>query len=393
MLLKTDGNRLYAFATGAALGLALLAKATAYLYAFPFMAWVGLSLIKSRRAKGLVLVILVAVTAGVINAGHYTRNYELYGSPLGPGQEGGRFRYQNDAFTISSVASNVVRNVALQAGTPFKSVNAVVESGVYQLHRVIGIDANDPRTTWGGMDFHVARLSGHEDLAGNPLHLALILACIPILFLQRRNKRDALYYSLCLLTAFLLFSVVLKWQPWHSRLQLPLFVLWAGVIGLLLSEIRYRRLANVIAVVLLAAAVPWVVHNSSRPLIGDNSIITTPRPEQYFANRPSLYEPYDRAARFLSSTQCPDIGLVLGGDDWEYPFWTLLDDYERHPFRIEHVNVRNISMTESRKSPFQTFVPCAVIVVAGDQTNTLQVGKTSYLRASFTDPVGVFIRE
>jgi 4-amino-4-deoxy-L-arabinose transferase-like glycosyltransferase len=392
MLLKADGELLYALATGASLGLAILTKGTAYLYAFPFTAWVGLALIRSRHAKGFALIAVIVATSLVINAGHYARNYELYGSPMGPGQEGGSFRYSNDAFTISSAASNVVRNVGLHAGTPFKQVNAVLENGIYKLHKAIGVDPNDPRTTWPRTEFRVRRLSNHEDLAGNPLHLVLIVVCLPFLLL-RRNNPDARYYSICLLAAFLLFSVYLKWQPWHSRLQLPLFVLWSPVVGLMVAETRYRRLANVIVVTLIVAAVPWLVYNSSRPLIGERSIITTRRDQQYFANRPSLFQAYDRSAQFLSSADCSDIGLVSGGDDWEYPFWVLLGEHERHQFRLEHVNVRNTSRIESSKPPFKTFVPCAVIVVGGDRSNELRVGNASYLLGSFTDPVGVFVRE
>jgi hypothetical protein len=161
----------------------------------------------------------------------------------------------------------------------------------------------------------------------------------------------------------------------------------------MLSAIHYRRLANVIVVVLIAGAVPWVVYNSSRPLIGERNVFSMSRDRQYFANHPSLYDPYERSVQFLSSSRCSDIGLVSGGDDWEYPLWVLLRESERHQFRIEHVNVRNISRTESDKDPFRTFVPCAVIVVAGEPSNEIRVGAESYLRQSFSDPVGVFIRE
>lgn len=390
--LKAEGNPLYALATGASLGLAVLTKGTAYIYAFPFMVWIGLSLIKSRRRMGLALTILIVMTSLVINLGHFTRNYELYGSPVGPGQEGGSFRYANDTFTISSAASNVVRNIGLHVGTPFDRVNGVLENGIYQLHKLIRIDPNDRRTTWRGRQFHVARLSTHEDLAGNPLHFVLIAGCVPFLLLQRRNRQDIRYYSVCLLTAFLLFSVYLKWQPWHSRLQLPLFVLWSPVVALLLSEIRYRRIADLVMVILILGAMPWVVHNSSRPLMGQRSILATDRAEQYFANRRSLYEPYNRSIRFLSNSECSDIGLMLGGDDWEYPFWVLLGEHDKRKVRLEHVNVPNISRVEYSKPPFRTFTPCAVIVVSAEQSYELRVGNASYLRESFTDPVGVFTR-
>lgn len=390
--LKADGSRLDALATGASLGLAILTKGTAYLYAFPFMIWISLSLVKSRRMKGLPLILLIVTSALVINLGHYARNHELYGSPLGPGQEGGSFVYANETFTISSGVSNLVRNAGLHIGTPFDRVNAVSENGIYRLHKLLGIDPNDPRTTWHA-EFHVLRPSTHEDLAGNPIHLVLILACVFILLVRHRNKWDGRYYFVCLLAAFVIFSIYLKWQPWHSRLQLPLFVLWGPLIGVLLSEIRNLRVANAIMVVLVLGATPWVVYNSSRPVVGQRSIFSSSRAERYFANRPSLYEPYDRSAQFLANSRCSDIGLMLGGDDWEYPFWVLLREHNKPSFRLEHSHVVNISRIEYNESRFGTFSPCALIVVNRDQSNALRLGNASYFRELFSDSVGVFMRK
>jgi hypothetical protein len=357
------------------------------------MVWITLSLLGSRRMKGLQLFMLILTSSLVINLGHYTRNYELYGNPLGPGQEGGSYRYANDTFTVSSAASNVIRNLALHIGTPFERINAVPEKGIYQLHEVLGIDPNDGGTTWRGAVFHVPLPSTHEDLAGNPIHLVLILASVAILLVRHRDKQESRYYFVCLLAGFVIFSLYLKWQPWHSRLQLPLFVLWSPLIGLMLSEIRRLRVANAASVVMILAAIPWVVYNSSRPLVGERSILSSGRAKQYFANRPSLYEPYNRSAQFLSNSRCSDIGLKLGGDDWEYPFWVLLGEHYERNFRLEHSNVVNISRVEYDESPFRTFRPCAVIALNTGESNELRVGNVAYFREWFAAPVGVFVRK
>jgi len=52
-LLQKDHDQIrYSLATGIGLGLSILTKPTAYMYAFPFMAWISLSLVKSRRTRG-----------------------------------------------------------------------------------------------------------------------------------------------------------------------------------------------------------------------------------------------------------------------------------------------------------------------------------------------------
>ena len=391
ILLKENGNPLYSLATGASLGFAILTKATAYIYAFPFMVWIGLSLLKSRHTRGLRLIILIITTAFVINLGHYTRNYDLYGSPLGSDRES----LANDIITISSVTSNVIRNISLHIGT-FKQVNVILENGIYQLHRFIGIDPNDKRTTWAGTEFHVRHLSSSEDAAGNLLHLILITVSIPILMLQQHKKKDTGYYFVCLVGAFVLFCLYLKWQPWHSRLHLPLFLLWSPLIGLLLSQVRGRRIAESAIVILLLGALPWVVFNRSRSIVSildQESIMTTDRTELYFRNLPSLHEPYVRAAQFLQNSQCLNVGLVLGGNDWEYPFWPLLNGDSNRTVRLEHMNVTNISQVKYNEYPFDTFIPCAIIIVNANPPNNIRMGDVTYLPKWWFNPVSVFMQK
>lgn len=393
ILLKENGKPLYSLAVGVSLGLAILTKATAYIYAFPFMTWVGLSLIKSCRIKGLQLIILIVVTAVAINFGHYSRNYDLYGNPLGPGQEEGEGRkYSNDIFTVSSITSNAIRNIGLHMGTPFRRVNYLLENGIYELHRVIGIDPNDTRTTWAGKEFHV-HLSRHEDRAGNLLHLVLIINVIPMIVLQQRKQKDSIYYLVCLVGAFILFSLCLKWQPWNSRLHLPLFILWSSLIGLSFSKIRFHNVANSCIAILLLGALPYVLKNQSRPIIGQESIMATSRTELYFSNRPSLFEPYISSAQFVLKSQCSDVGLVLGINDWEYPFWVLLHENDKRTIRIEHVNVANISQMKSNEYPFNAFTPCAIIVVSNNLPNEVNIGNAIYLRKMLSNPISVFMQK
>lgn len=220
---------------------------------------------------------LIGVLALGLNAGHYLRNFDLYSNPLGPGEEGEGYRYTNEVYSPGSLASNAIRNLAIHLGTPVQQLNLRIEKAIERLHERFGVDLNDPRTTWVGTQFRILETSQHEDYAGNPLHLALILALLPVLALRGLRQRTLLAYVTCQIAAFLLFCLGLRWQPWHSRLHLPWFVLWSPLVGYALSLIRPSWISNAVVVGVWLAGLPYVLANQTRPLLGEKSVLTSDR--------------------------------------------------------------------------------------------------------------------
>jgi hypothetical protein len=129
---------------------------------------------------------------------------------------------------------------------------------------------------------HVSRpaVPRQEDLAGNGPHLSLIVLSAVAALVWGRFSRPRwllLGVSAAILLGFLLFCLVLRWQPWHTRLQLPLFVLCSPLV----AAMRFRRrsvLPAAAAVVLMAWASPFLINNTSRSLCGQFSIWQTPTP-------------------------------------------------------------------------------------------------------------------
>jgi len=354
LLLTTTWHWIYLIATGCALGLAILTKPVAYLYALSFCVWFGFAWLKILRWRLWKPVVLLVVVVLSINLGHYKRSLDLPMSHVR--------LYVNEEIGPSVLISNVVRNIALHTGFT-QQVGDKVESGVHLLHKLLRVDVNDERTTWPGMHFSIPRGSRHEDTAGNPVHLVLIFATVGIWLTDRLSSRSSLIdssdfskYVAALLCAFFLFCLCLKWQSWGSRLHLPLFVLWSPLIALVMDRTPHRGFVNVIAFSLLFFSLPWVFLNQSRPLISRDSILNSSRIDMYFRNRPSLREPYINAANSITRGECRHIGLSIGGDDWEYPFWVLLR--ENRPSYIQHIDVTNESAVLS-----EDFDPCAIICI------------------------------
>src|SRR5262245_58436699 len=193
-----------ALVTGASLGLALLTKATAYVFATPIALWLGIDLLGRFRAKGVKFGSLILAATLLINAGHFLRNWQLFDNPLGPMVEGPpkrTYTYTNENYTTASFVSNVMRNSALHLSIPLDRFNAAVGDWVSAIHRYIGLDVNDPRTTYASEKFQVVFVP-YEDVVGNPMHLALFCASILLLlFFMHRNYRTAIF-AVCVSAGF-----------------------------------------------------------------------------------------------------------------------------------------------------------------------------------------------
>ena len=387
---------------GVSLGLAILAKGTAYLYAFPFGVWLVLSGFKRLGWKLWKPLLFMGIIALILNIGQYLRNFALFGSFLGDsGQD-------LEAFGVRIFISNLIRNLALHVSTPVRSINLQIIGGVNFLHQLIGVDPSDPRiTSPAGQNFDLHSLINHEDLAGNPIHLLLIVAsaiCFLALRKQLRKRQQFFIatYFMVTLAAFSLFCLLIIWSPWRSRLHLPVFVLASAFIGVVLSHFFRTKAANAIAVGLIGLSFIWVCFNETRPLILNSQIVEAGRVEnifnqsrvdQYFASNPDLKPFYVDAARFIESQACPNIGLSLGGNTWEYPFWALLNNQAKPKLRLEHINIDNASSAKYDSKAYQDFTPCLLVVsgVATVKDEELAALNHVYLRAWSEGPISIFL--
>ena len=376
---------------GLSLGLALLTKGTAYIYAFPFVLWLSCIVFKRRDMEKAVLVGLALALAVVVNFGHYARNFDLYGKPLGPGREdGGDFVYTNQVKGVGVTLSNMLRNGALHLSFSDSS-DRFLEDEIYSAHKYLGVLPNDPRTTWPTTKFKVQGLSHNEDDAGNGAHFVLMVFVAGFLLIFMRKNLNAATYMGCLILGFVTFSAALKWQPWHSRLQLPLFVLWSPIVGVVLALPGLRKISAIPILALMICSVPSLLYSSTKPVLGEVNIFDMSRDDLYFIKRPNLISSYKAAGFAISKKGCLQIGLAIGGDDWEYPLWVLLKNKNKNA-RLEHVNVNNVSLMKiGNERQHGDFNPCAILTVGAEAASEVQVQGETYLRALPSGPVNLFM--
>lgn len=375
-----------------AVALALVTKATAFIYLTPFMFWFCFTQYKAGRKWFIasILCLVVAVTALIGPA--VWRNHQVLGVWLGPSAgELDQVSYTNETLTPALYLSNLIRNIALHLSGPAGLLQIKTDRAVSWIDRQLGLSNSDSRITYGGQIFFVpgGDKLRHEDMAPNFFHALLVVITVLLWCWLGRNKTDRhiWYYAGAVTAIFLLFSAYLRWQPWHTRLHLPIFMLGIPFMAVVLGRLRYWWIGALIALLFLWQAQTYVVHNNTRSLVGEISVVAVSRQNQ---NKKTFY-PQDEISSFARLHRCADVGLMLGADENEYPFWSFID--QGQGARLEHVNVENISARVEHNNNAFTGPPCAIIttptITPGD---TITYSGFTYYQSIVTASYKYFIR-
>lgn len=367
-----------ALACGAALGLALLTKATAYLFA----PWLLVAVVAARARTltprllaGFASALLLAL---LINTPQYARNFQLSGSILGfdSPHGDGVFRWRNETFGWRQTASNMLRNASDQLGGRSEQWNRQVYDWALRAHQRLGIELNDPATTWRFASFAPPQNTNHEANANSKWHILILWLASAIAAWRAWRTRNIapLLYAAALFCGFVAFCAYLKWQPYEARLFLPLLVASSPLAGAALDRepsgaSLYGRLLVQLAVCvfLLSTARRPALENWLRPLEGPASVFRVPRNDRYFTDLAQLHDTaaYQKSVLLLSTSQCRSMGIDNTDLALEYPLMALLR--EQHPgTTFVHAGVQNGS---ARFRPPVPGTPCAIVCLdcAGDK--------------------------
>jgi 4-amino-4-deoxy-L-arabinose transferase-like glycosyltransferase len=367
---------------GSSLGLAWLTKGTAYIFTLLFIAWYGILFItwyreplKKLLYKALLLMIVPAL-ALFMNSPHFYRNSFLTGSPLGKASEG----TGNEGFAMKSIAMVGFKNILnhMPVTNDFKA------AVVYHSY-ALGVDANDPKYAYNTMDWMMTGFSFHEDYAQNFVHVLLILAAT-IVFLCRKSfyKKPMSFYSLYFFTitgSALLFTVLLKWQPWGNRLETPLFMLYCVFLAMEISNWKKPiRLACVGAAA--AYGLVALLLNKNHPVLPLSQSIFT-KSYNSFMEAEEVFE----CKAYLDKLPYTKLGIYIGPDSQDYYYYKLLSTSSSGKCReLKHVFVSNDS-----EIYLNNYVPEAIVYKSEGPKTFVYRGKEFVMKTSFKDKVWLYV--
>jgi len=338
-----------------ALGLAIYTKGTAYFFLFIPILLFNIKLLFEKNFKEIFKsFILFTLFIFLINGLFFWSNFKLFKTVF-PQQK--PFIQNNEIYSLKQFISNLSKNIAMQLFNANNYLNKEIYNGVVKLHKFINFDVNDIRTTWFRTKFYIpTEIELHnEDMASNPIHFLLFLiSSLYFIFNKKILRKNTVFYifNLSIFLSFILFSTILKWQPWHTRLIQPLLILSVIPISIFIENINLLNFFKLFLIsFLIFNSYKYYFYNASKPILPiSNSIFKKDEISQLLANRPFEKEAFMKFNSYLKDIDKNELKKVgiIGGDDYEYPIWYLIKKKNRD-VEVYHCFVKNKSAIIAKK--------------------------------------------
>ena len=238
----------------------------------------------------------------------------------------------------------MIKNIGNHLG-PFP-LNSLSEKAIYKTHEVLGIPINGEGVNFNNFDYHITASPNTEDNAPNVIHVLLMIAVsikmLRDVLMRKRHLNDPLVYIFGIVfLQFILFNFVLKWQPWHSRNHIAMFVEYVPILALLIFDnTSKRRYTTILLGIMMSYAITVIVFNRLRPFISFPLYTSTvnmlsSRDEKYFADRTHLIQDFKNIKQKLGNADYMSIGINIYWNEYEYPYFKdCFSAYALHPYQI-----------------------------------------------------------
>lgn len=277
---------------------------------------------------------------------------------------------------------NMIKNISFNMPTRFVRNGHEIFAGIAEKAAAIlqvELDADSISEKSREYMLHEAGNYGC-DTAVNPLVLWLFLFCVlwaVLGFGRKKWKGFGRGYFVTASASFAVFCMVLRWQPFVSRYMIAYLALLCPMIaagmqmGTEGKRVRHLRWGIVGLVSLLCVAEAVSLSHYHFDKWKDHA---RTRPYGYFAARWEEMAVYMPLADAIKSGEYVNVGLYLRkADDYEYPFWELLDGC-----RLEHVLVDNKTAVYADEN----FVPDCIIWFGNLPEEPVKIGGRTFSKST-----------
>jgi hypothetical protein len=347
--LRRPGGLVAVLGIGTGAGLTVVTKPTGWLALAPVLLLWGVAQLRLAQVRPRALARTVArtlailVLIGVLAGPYLIRVDREFGSPLGPPEQSAGLALQRH--DPAAILVNALRIGASTLAVPVPALNRAVAGAVIDFAHAIRVDPEDPAITVVPR-YPNPRWWPDEDHSPYPVQSALVLLVTFGALVAPRVPGQVRVYALMVLGTLVTYAAVLKWQPWGNRLVSTALLLGAPLVGWALPwfvgllrampltrlAVPLTRLAAAGLAVVVAGGIAdgyyAVLLGTPRPLAGAQSVLFRSEWDVRFARLPAARQYYEWGADQVRAAGARRVGIVVRGDQWEYPWWRLLPGTE-----------------------------------------------------------------
>lgn len=277
---------------------------------------------------------------------------------------------------------NMIKNLSFNLPTPFvRNGHEIFAEIARKTAALLRVDLNAGSISENGRTYMLHEAGNYGcDTAVNPTVFWLFLFCVLWAVLGFGRKKWAgccRGYFVSASVSFAVFCMVLRWEPFVSRYMIAYLALLCPMIaaGIQMGTAGKRGkifrwgIVGIVSLLCVAETVNLSRYHSD---IWKGRACT--RPYGYFTARWDELAVYPPIVDEIKSREYENIGLrLLKADDFEYPFWEMLDGC-----RLEHVLVSN----ETAVYADESFVPDCIIWFGNLPEEPVKIGDRIYNKST-----------
>lgn len=339
--------------------------------------WILICVLRRKDNLGTILkMLIIGITTCIVTVlPTWIMNLSVWGkiSPdnVGAAQLVGTLNYR---YVFMSLIKNSIYNFGNSLIPNFKNA---MKGLMYNIAEIIGVDLNDAAISEFGGEFGFSSNPYGCDTALNPLIMFLALGAV-VLLIFTWKKQAVLHrqYSLFVILAYLVFCCFLRWQNFISRYMVGYFALMCPMIVILIQYIMDKMQNTIKRNILFLGILALILGNWCL----DVYYYYEDEPGTYFYYTWDMSHTYEKICNEIIDNGYDKVGLICGGNSYEYPIWGILSD-KGVECEIRHVMVDN----EFARYEDVDYKPDCIFVIDYTRDDVISYHGNEYIKTIETD--------